>query len=328
MNDNKIVVFGNSFSGAFHSIRSLGVDVFTVPGSMIKGLVNHNENYQKIAKINKTKSYDYAIFMFGDSDSYYYYFRKKYIDNVPEDVIYKKMKETSIQYVKLLKEFTNFKKIIVTSVSPPTITDDKLFIDALEIHGFRNNKTVIPFDKSEAEYDNRKRLGQIINKPIEEECKKYDIMYIDMYKLLLNGKKYPNELFLTGIPSQMHYKYESILLLLLNTHLKFIIEKNILKKQYSEISQQIVNSYNEYRDTLLKNNIKINGIDAKAIEEYAKKVYQYSNAKGGYALKYVNKQRSKSRDKSVRKSRDKSVRKSRDKSVRKSRDKSVRKKSY
>ena len=82
----KIIVFGSSYVNTFITLKSSNFKIMKFKGAMIKGLINKNENYQKMVEELKYNSYDYAIFMFGDPDCNFYYFKKKYVDNLERRV--------------------------------------------------------------------------------------------------------------------------------------------------------------------------------------------------------------------------------------------------
>jgi hypothetical protein len=117
----KIIAFGDSFVNIFYALKSNDFEIVKCKGALIQGLVKHNENYENIVKVLSKNKYDYGFFVFGNVDMNFYYFKKRYIDNVPENEIINTILTNAEKYVKLIQSLKNIKNKYIINVFPSTI---------------------------------------------------------------------------------------------------------------------------------------------------------------------------------------------------------------
>lgn len=249
----KIILFGSSYINTFIAMKSKNFQIVKFRGAMIKGLLNKNENYQQMVKILNKNHFDYGIFMFGDPDCNFYYFKKKYVDNENGKNIDIKFFEYADQYVKLISELKNIKNKYILGVAPPSIIDDDIFKYCLKGYGILDEQQLEKVNDNDIIYKNRIIRFETFNNILENSCKKYNVNFCSIYNLLLNNKGHLNKLFrIQYNPYNIHYKFEAALIVYINSCLKFLCDTQITGISYDILVKQIHKSYTDYIADLKK----------------------------------------------------------------------------
>jgi hypothetical protein len=265
----KIIAFGSSFIHTFISLKSNNFEIVKFKGALIKGLVDKNKNYIEIVNKLHNNKYDYAFFMFGTADCNFYYYRKKYIDNENGNEIIKNMYKACKQYVKLIHELPNVKNKYIFGVSPPTLIKDSDFLGSLKVYGVLSDEEILKVSKNEIKYDFRLKFFLNFNSILEKESKKYkDITFCNTFDLLVNKKNKLEKIFrLPHNKYNIHYNFEAVLIVLLNTVLKNLCNGIILDK-YEKLKEKIKQSYDDYIIQKIDGDYKLN---LSVIEKYINK---------------------------------------------------------
>lgn len=225
------IVFGTSFANTFLSLKSNNFTIKKFKGAMIKGLVNKNEIYQTIIKILDRKIYDYGLFIFGDPDCIFYYYKKKYVDKINGNTINSNFYKNIEKYVQLVSDLKNIKNKYILGVSPPTVIDNEDFRKTLYIYGTLTEEQSKDVSKRDLEYNFRFNRFVKFNKILEDSCKKYNIHFCNIFNILLDKNKEINKIFrLNFNPYNIHYNLEAVLIVYLNSCLSFLANKEILRK--------------------------------------------------------------------------------------------------
>lgn len=268
----KIIIFGTSYVNTFITLKSSNFKIMKFKGAMIKGLINKNENYQKIVDELKYNSYDYAIFMFGDPDCNFYYFKKKYVDNLNGKTIDSEFNKYIKEYVKLISELSNIKNKYILGASPPSIIDDDIFKICLKGYGVLDEEHVKKVNDKDLKYKNRIVRFKNFNNILEKSCSKYNINFCSVYNLIINSKGKLDNLFRIRYNSyNIHYNFEAVLIVYINTCFNFLIK--LLKTNYKEIINNTKQTWNNYIiDLKKKYNINTHSnlyiLDIKGIEKF------------------------------------------------------------
>jgi hypothetical protein len=245
MNITKNIVFGDSYSNVFNPLKNTNFEVCTYDGAMIKGLINLNDKYNDMVDRLEKNNYDNAFFIFGTPDCIFYYYKKVYVDGINSIKILDKMVDTTIHYVKLISELKNIKHKYILGVMPPHVIRDDDFYRQLQKYGIIKNEKI---KNSELKYSFRLNIVKTFNDTVEKYCKKYNIIFCNIFNILLNKKNYIDKLFRTPSKINIHSNFDYILIVYLNTCLRFLLtDKN---KQI--IYKNIINSHNEYVISLKK----------------------------------------------------------------------------
>jgi predicted RNA-binding protein YlxR (DUF448 family) len=253
----KIIMFGTSFVNTFISLKSNFFSIIKFKGAMIKGLVNKNKNYNDIINILDTKKYHYGMFVFGDPDCLFYYYKKKYINNVNENIIEDSFYKNVEEYVKLVSKFKNIENKYILGVSPPTVIKDEDFRKSLHIYGILTEEESKKVSKKDLKYNFRLNRFIQFNKTLEESCIKYNVNFCNIFDYLLDKKYRINNVFkLKFNPYNIHYNFEAVLIVYLNSCLSFLCDKKILFS-YEDIIKKIKETSENY----LKGVFKVNSLE-------------------------------------------------------------------
>jgi hypothetical protein len=244
----KTAVFGTSFTRVFNSLLSDNFEVYTYDGAIIKGLLDKNEKYYKIIDILKKNHYKNGIFVFGDPDCIYYYFKKKYIDNEDSNIILKRIYNNAKKYVKLINEFKNIDNKYILGVSPPLIIKNNIFRETL-IDVIKNDKVIERIPSYDLSYEFRFNIPLKFNEILKKECKKYNIKFCNIFHVILNNNNQIDKIFRPPDKFEIHYSHEAALIVYLNTCMKFLLTNK--KKIYEKIKEK----HKKYCEILLKNSI-------------------------------------------------------------------------
>lgn len=273
----KIIIFGTSFVNTFLSIKYKNFTIVKYKGAMIKGLIDKNDNYKSMINILDKNLYNYGLFMFGDPDCIFYYYKKKYVDNCDENNIEKVFYKNVEKYVKLVSELKNIDNKYILGVSPPTVIDDEDYRKALTIYGTLTEDQANKITKKDLEYNFRFNRFVKFNKILEESCKKYNINFCNIFNKLLDNNQKIDKLFrLKFNPYNVHYNLEAVLIVYLNSCLSFLADKNILFAYKDIINKIKLESENYYKQLFkinsLDNNFNDYKLDIKKIENFAKRI--------------------------------------------------------
>lgn len=277
MKKKKFIAFGSSFVNIFQSLKSENFRIEKFKGAMIKGLLDKNENYERIVNILKNNYYNYAFFNFGDPDCSFYFFKKKYIDNIDQKIIDKSILDNAKKYVKMISEFPNIENKYILNVGPPAILNHNDFKKSLVTYGVFNKDQLKLLDKKDIEYKSRYDRYVNFNKVLQKECKKYNINFCNIFDILLNNKKYIDTRFrLITAKFNVHFNFENVLMVYINTCLSFLKDKKIYLS-YDDIKKRIIKSHNDYINYLslrhknLNKNSYFYKIDFKDMEKFINK---------------------------------------------------------
>lgn len=266
------IIFGTSFVNTFLSLKSKNFTIIKFKGSMIKGLINKNQNYNSIVTILDKKKYDNALFLFGDPDCIFYYYKKKYVDNINEEIVEDEFYKNVEKYVKLVSEFENIHNKYILGVSPPTVIDDEDYRKILYIYGTLTEEQANMVTKKDLKYKFRFDRFLKFNKILEKSCKKYNINFCNVFNLLLDKNKKIDKIFRLNFNKfNIHYNLEAVLIVYLNSCLSFLANKKILFS-YNEIIKRIKSTSEDYLKQLFSvttlNEEYI--LNIKKIENFAK----------------------------------------------------------
>jgi hypothetical protein len=266
----KFIAFGDSFVNIFLSLKSENFKVVKFKGATMKGLINHNENYNTILNKLKDNEYDYGFFTFGQVDFLFYYYYKKYI--VKEEVNINSFAE---KYVLLIKSLPNIKNKYILNVQPNTINDEnypkiiKYYTDYTE-----KDISEIPLD----EFILKNRHERIINfnNLLDKYCKINNINFINTFDKLTNNKlELYNEFKMQK--NNIHFNFEYVLLVYIAHCIPFMKKyynyNKLIKKMEVDYNKYLkksmdINQYvkdNEKKKLELYNNLKFN---LKKIKKY------------------------------------------------------------
>ena len=245
------IVFGSSFSKLFFPLDSDKLKIMTFNGAMIKGLLNKNENYHIINETLKNNKYDNGIFIFGDPDCIFYFFKKKYTDNIDDKIILKNIMLHAAKYVEYVSNLKNITNKYICSTFPPNIISADNFKNSMYyIYKAFDKETCNRFLKKDLKYSNRLQIVLDFNDVLEKECKKYNIKFCNITKYLLNSKNKLRKSFRHPLNLlNVHLNYDAILIVYINKCFRFIIDN--YKKSIEDIK---IKNYNYMYQ-------KINGIE-------------------------------------------------------------------
>lgn len=242
----QFIVFGTSFVNIFYSLISDNFQIKKFPGAMIKGLLNKNENYKIIINILKNNYYNYAFFIFGTPDCNFYFFKKKYVDKVNDNIIEKTILNNAKKYVQMVSKFNNIENKYILNIGPPAILNYNDFKKSLLHYNVLNEDQIKLLDKKDIEYKSRYNRFVNFNKILEIECKKYNINFCNIFDLLLNNKKYIDKKFrLSTVKFNVHFNFENVLIIYINTCLSFLKDKKIFLS-YDKLKKKILKSHINY----------------------------------------------------------------------------------
>jgi hypothetical protein len=240
----KFIAFGDSFVNIFLPLKDKNFEIVKFKGALIKGLIDNNENYKKIQERLKNRVFDYAFFIFGNVDLNFYFYKKKYVDGVSNNIIINTILSNTEKYVKLIKELPNIKNKYIINVFPSAITD-KNFKYVIVKYG------IIPLEKKEdvnnnnIKYKNRNMNIIKFNNLLEKYCNEYNINFCNICSLITNNRNYLDKIFRLNNPYNIHFNNEYILVVLLYSCLRFLCNKKILYS-YEEIIEKIKKCSDNY----------------------------------------------------------------------------------
>jgi hypothetical protein len=263
----KFVAFGDSFVNIFYALKSIDFEIIKFKGALIQGLVKYNDNYKKMIKILHKKKYDYGFFVFGNVDLNFYFFKKKYIDNVPENEIVNTILTNAKKYIELIKNLKNIKNKYVINVFPSTISD-KNYKFLLKKYGVILEDKINNINNKNIIYTKRNGLVMDFNALLDKYSKLYNINFCNVYNLIVDSKYHLNKIFkLQHTELNIHFNNEYVLMVFIHTCLSF------LSKYYDNIELLIKKTSDEYIDRLVlrnKTNYIKNRFNLKKIKLFIK----------------------------------------------------------
>lgn len=245
---NKSIFYGDSNVYIFKYLEKYGTRIVKFRGGPIKGIVNKNENYERIVREVDKFSPENIFLIFGVVDlNFYYYFKKYGQDNKMN--VYDDIKKYVIEYVKIVSEL-NVKNKYILGVLPSQIRD-KYFKITLKGYGILTQEQIEKIPESDLTMYSRNKRIEEINNIMEEECKKYNINFCSIYKYTTRNYKM-RKIFTLGAYSRIniHHRYEYLFLIFVNTCLKFLIKD----KDYNRIVSDLQKEFNEYVKVRIYNN--------------------------------------------------------------------------
>lgn len=264
----KIIAFGDSFVNIFQALKGNKFKIIKFKGALIQGLVNRNENYYNMMKVLNGNHYDYGFFVFGNVDLNFYFYKKKYIDGVSDNIIEDTIFNNAEKYVKLIGTLPNIKNKYILNVFPSKI-NDKNFKNVLSIYDILPKNKLNNVNNNNIKYKNRNVKIIKFNHLLQKYCNIYNINYCNVYNEITNNKKYLDKIFkLDHNPYNIHFNNEYILIVFLNYCLSFLCNKKILYS-YEDIIVKAKECNDEYIDRLSeRNGKKYHRFDIHQIEKY------------------------------------------------------------
>lgn len=251
------IVFGSSFANIFVPLVSTNLEIKKLKGATIKGILNKNKNYDIINEKLNINNYYNGIFVFGNPDCDFYFFKKKYIDNIDDKIIEKNILLNAAKYVKYVSTLKNIKNKYICSVFPQNIILEKDYRKVIEIYGVLDKETTVKVKRNELIYSNRLKRILNFNDILEKECKKYDIKFCNITKYLLNSKNILHKLYRHPLNKyNIHLNFDYILIIYIIKCFPFLITnyekaiENIKIFNYGYI-------YDKYQEYNMGINIKI-----------------------------------------------------------------------
>ena len=262
-----ILVFGDSFIGAFNLVYDNNLKIHKFKGATMKGLGKiDNENRNKIITIvnkNKNKNNKCLIFNFGQVDLYFSYYYNKFVTKKEFDM-------TSIikNYIEFINglDCNNCNKVIF-AVYPTTIEDENIF-DVLISYDILTKKEVESISDSDkkrvSNFNFRYNMYLKFNKLLEKYCKLYKITFINMDNILLNKNKKLKSIFLSPISKlNIHLLWEPIIPIIIS---KMVGCNCKINKKYKVNLKKTFNNYiKQKQKIMMKKNIKIINRNKKKI---------------------------------------------------------------
>lgn len=273
---NKIIFYGDSNVYIFNYLQNFGARIVKFKGSPIKGIVNKNENYDRIIREIKKFNPEYIFLIFGVVDMNFYYYYKKYGKNKEEN-IFDDIKSYIVEYVKIVSELDVKNKYIIGILPSPI--KDKYFKITLRGYGILTEEEIEKIPDSDLTMVNRNKRIEEVNNILQDECKKYNINFCNIFPLTTRKYKM-KKIFSLGTYSRVniHHRYEYLFLIFVNTCLKFLIED----KDYNKIVNDLEKEFNDYIKERIYNNID------RSIEENDK-LYQKTRFDKDKITKYIDK---------------------------------------
>lgn len=163
-----------------HNKKLLGGHSFIfnrIPGASCHGLGNPHSKTQALAKFKSQIPKvipDVLIMQMGEVDCGYviwFWADKKSLD--PKEQAIQSL-DNYMSYLKYARDYT--KKVIITSVTPPTLRDH-----ILEKSDVANSRRAVTVSQIE-----RTKLTLYYNEMLQEECNKNGFKYVELTKQLLN----------------------------------------------------------------------------------------------------------------------------------------------
>ena len=272
---NKYLFLGDSNVYIFDYLKNYGAKIVKFKGTPIKGIVNKNENYEKIINIIQRFRPEYIFLIFGVVDLNFYYYFKKYRENKID--IFEQIKLYVKEYVKIVSEL-NVKNKYIIGVLPSQIRD-KYFKITLKAYGILTEEEIKKISESDLSIQNRNKRIEEINNIIQNECKKYNINFCNIYNL--TTKKYKmRKIFTLGEYGRVniHHRYEYLLLIFINSCLSFLT-KNI---DYDKVISDLEKEFNDYISERIFKNKQLN-------KDEQNKLYEKTRFNKEKITKYINK---------------------------------------
>ena len=276
--NNKLFV-GDSNVYIFDYFRKFGAKIIKFKGSPIKGIVNKNEIYQSIIQnINKFKPTDLFL-IFGVVDLNFYYYFKKYKEN--KENIFEDMKEYVKEYVKVVSEMNVKNKYIIGIL--PSAVKDKYFRETLKIYGILPEDVANSIPEEDLSMVNRNKRIENINSILEEECKKYNINFCNIFPFITKDYELI-KLFSLGKYGKynIHHKYEYLLVVFIKTCLHFLIKG----KDLDNIIDELKSEFNKYVKDRIYVDYKKN--HANKTKEEKDKLYKQTKFSKNKITKFLN----------------------------------------
>jgi hypothetical protein len=276
--NNKLFV-GDSNVYIFDYFRKYGAKIIKFKGAPMKGIVNKNDNYQAlINNINRFKPTDLFL-VFGVVDLNFYYYFKKYKEN--KSNVFEDIQKYAKEYVKIVSEL-NVKNKYIIGILPSAIKD-KYFREALTIYGILSEDIVNTIPEEDLLMVNRNKRIEIINNILEEECKKYNVNFCNIFPIIT--KEYELiKLFSLGKYGKynIHHKYEYLLVIFIKNCLNFLIKD----KDFDKILDELKSVFNKYIKNRIYEDTKEN--HANKSKEEKDKLYKKTKFSKKKILKFIN----------------------------------------
>jgi hypothetical protein len=260
----KILVFGDSFSRTFTLFNDSNIKVTTYSGGSAKGLTKL-DNKNRLNIIDKVKSNKLAkciIFLFGNVDlhfSYYY----TLIKNQPFNI--KTIIEEYVNFVESIPTSNGVTKYIFSIYPSPVKTENVYY--QLQKYGILEIEESKKYADLIIEHsDDKLRLNRLreANNFLKIECKKRNIIFIDLNKYLLKNNKLKPEFYDLSILN-IHIRYEP--------QLEFIVKEIKKCKIKNKNNPVIEKKYLEYKKNRLyiTKKLKISKLNLKIKKNNTKK---------------------------------------------------------
>ena len=259
----KIVVFGDSFCNIFLTLKSFGVSIHKYKGATIRGLLNKNDNYNKILSVLENNKYDIGIFVFGFVDLNFYYYHKTYKTDNKD--IFELILSYTKDYVDLIDSLPNIKKKIIINVMPSPI-DNINFFKSIIIYGSLDENDIKKIEPIDYDIYTRNKRTFDFNMQLEKYAKLNNIYFCNQYQNQIDSKYNLYDVFkLPHNKYNIHINFEYMLIYLLNTCLKFLLKfynyNLIIKKAKYNYDNYMMSKSKQYGITYDENKFDIDKID-------------------------------------------------------------------
>jgi hypothetical protein len=205
VNSNKILLFGDSFIGIFKLLKNKNIKIYKYKGASMRGLLKEqNQNRKDIIKRSAQKQVKCCIFSFGQVDLHFTYYYKRFIKK--EKMVFENIAKSYVEFINSLNECEN--KIII-GVYPSAVLDENVRGQLLHYEIIDENTNV---DDKYFDFNFRFNLYTKFNEQLKRECKKYNIEYIDVGKIVLGDDNKVKSKYIDPIsPYNVHLIWETLL---------------------------------------------------------------------------------------------------------------------
>jgi hypothetical protein len=228
--------------------------------------------------INRFRITDIYL-IFGVVDLNFYYYFKKYKEN--KQNIFEDMQNYAKEYVKVVSEL-NVKNKTIIGILPSPIKD-KYFRETLSIYPILTEDVAKTIPEEDLLMVNRNKRIETINSILEEECKKYNVNFCNIFPLITKEYKLI-KLFSLGKYSRynIHHRYEYLLIIFIKMCLKFLIKD----RDFDKIVDELKSVYNDYIKNRIYDDSKEKHTEKTKEEKDA--LYKKTKFSKKKILKFVN----------------------------------------
>jgi hypothetical protein len=250
------IAFGDSFINIFSTIKNKDFKIYKLTGATVKGLINKNENYTQIINLLNTNYYTYGFFNFGFVDVNFYYFYKKYKNNIHPEFNFDNILKYIDDYVCFIKSLKNIKYKIILSIIPNPVKE-KYIKNTFLYYKVLNSTEIESIDNNDLNEKVMFERTMMFNNYLSKSCLEHQIKFINFSEKISTNNSINSLFKLAHNKSNIHVNFEYILIYLLNNDLKFLTNFY----DYEQIIQTAKQNYDKYLYSALKKHNKIELFD-------------------------------------------------------------------